>query len=71
MGCGIRLEDGVFVNGLECCYTGWAVSKRDGVLVFGMVCSYTDCGVSILDGVLKNRTGINIQGELLVYRLVC
>ena len=34
-----------------------------------MWCSFRGCGVSILDGVLKNRTGINIQDELLVYRM--
>ena len=34
-----------------------------------MRCSFRGCGVSILDGVLKNRTGINIQDELLVYRM--
>ena len=37
--------------------------------MYGMGYSYTGCGVSILDGVLKNRTGINIQDELLVYRM--
>ena len=31
--------------------------------------SYTRCSVSIHDGALKNRTGINIQDELLVYRM--
>ena len=37
----------------------------------GLVCSYIGGGVSIQDGVLKNRTGINIQDELLVYRMGC
>ena len=36
-----------------------------------MECSYTGCGFSIQDGVLKNRQGINIQDELLVYRMGC
>ena len=39
--------------------------------MFGMGCSYIRCGISILDGVLKNRTGINILDELLVYRMGC
>ena len=57
--------------GLECKYTGWGVSKRDGLLVYGIGCSYTGCVVSIQDRVLKNRTGINIQDELFVYRMGC
>ena len=32
----VRLEDGVFVYGMECLYTGRGVSKRAGVLVNGM-----------------------------------
>ena len=39
--------------------------------MFGMGYSYTGCGVSILDGVLKTGRGINIQDELLVYRMGC
>ena len=37
----------------------------------GMGCSYTGCSASIQDGLLKNRTGINIQDELLVYTMGC
>ena len=35
---GVRLEDGVFVYGMECYYKGWSVSIRAGVLVNGMRC---------------------------------
>ena len=38
MGLGVRLDDGVFVYGMECEYTRWSVSIRDGVLVNGMGC---------------------------------
>ena len=46
MGCGVRLEDGVFVNGIECSYIG-CVSKQDGLLVYGMRCSFRGWGICI------------------------
>ena len=39
--------------------------------MYGMECSDTGCGFSLQDGVLKKGQGINIQDELLVYRMGC
>ena len=38
MGWGVSLEDGVFVYGMECLYTGWSGGIRDGLLLIGMGC---------------------------------
>ena len=47
MGCGVCLEDGVFVY-------GWSASKPDRVLVNGMGYYCTGWSVSKRDGVLVN-----------------